>query len=211
MMDFKRHNRIFLILLSALFVLAVAQKTTAEPTKANVYKIKAAFLYNFIKFVDWPEDKIADSNDVITIGIIGNDPFEDAFEPIKAKKVKDKTLVIKHFPSIITYKARYKKDEYKADYGDAFKKCHLLFISSSEKEHIEEIINLVEGGSVLTVGETAGFIEAGGIINFVMEQKKVRFEINNAAAKQAELKMRSQLLRLAKKVIDEKTPKDAEK
>ena len=77
----------------------------------------------------------------------------------------------------------------------------MLFISSSEKEHLKEIVNLVKDGSVLTVGEMAGFMEAGGIINFVMDKKKVRFEINNAAAKRSKLKLRSGLLKLAKRVI----------
>jgi len=80
----------------------------------------------------------------------------------------------------------------------------VLYVCASEKEHLKEIINIVEGSSVLTVGDTDGFLEAGGIINLLIEDKKVRFEVNVTAAEKANLQIRSQLLRLAKRVVKEK-------
>ena len=86
---------------------------------------------------------------------------------------------------------------------EALKKCHLLFICSSEKDNLFDIIDLVKNQSVLTVGETPGMLKAGGIINFLLEENKVRFEINLIAARQSKLTVRSQLLRLAKTVIED--------
>jgi len=81
----------------------------------------------------------------------------------------------------------------------------LLFICRSEKEQLGKIINIVKDHNVLTVGDMNDFLESGGIINFVIDDQKVRFEINNNAAKQEKLNIRSKLLRLAKKVIEEET------
>ena len=83
------------------------------------------------------------------------------------------------------------------------KKCHLLFICSSENDDLPDILNIVKNNNVLTVGETGDFLKTGGIINFLLEENKVRFEINLIAARDAKLTIRSQLLRLAQRVIDE--------
>jgi len=192
---------IFVVSVLALFVGPIAPQAWADPASSKEYQIKAAFLYNFIKFVDWPKEKLPDANEPITIGIIGKDPFGKAFEPVKDKKVKGKRVVVKRFKSMTELK---QGENDKADLETAIetlRKCHLLFVCASEQKHFKEITKWVKDHSVLTVGDTKGFLEFGGIINFLVEDKKVRFEINAAAAKQAKLKIRSQLLRLAKKVI----------
>lgn len=206
----KTKARIFVVLALVLFVVPIVAQAQEESAPSREYQIKAAFLYNFIKFVDWPKEKTADSNEPIIIGIIGKDPFGNAFEPIKDKPVKGKKLIINWFKGFEEPKKSGEKDKSKLQREiEALRKCHLLFICSSEKENFEEIIETLKGSSVLTVEETAGFLESGGIINFVMEEKKVRFEINNAAAKRAKLKIRSQLLRLAKRVVEEKPSHEA--
>jgi hypothetical protein len=154
--------------------------------------------------VDWPEEKVADSNEPITICILGKDPFENAFAPLKGKQAKNRKVVIKRFKGFEELKNPSPKD--KAEMQriiNAIRKCHVLFICSSEKEELKETINSVKNHSVLTVGETQGFLEAGGVINFLMEEEKVRFEINLAAARRAKLKISSKLLRLAKRVVEE--------
>ncbi|OHB62181.1 MAG: hypothetical protein A2167_01735 [Planctomycetes bacterium RBG_13_46_10] len=199
-MRIKAYNLIvlFFILFMALFV----TKAQADPTTSREYQVKAAFLYNFIMFVDWPVEKMADINDPIIVGIIGNDPFGDAFEPVKDKKVKDKNVVLRRFKGLEELKKSAEKDSAQLNAQiKALKECHVLFICSSEKIHLKEIISLVENNGVLTVADTDGFIEAGGIINFVMEDKKVQFEINIVASEKARLKISSKLLRLAKRVI----------
>ncbi len=185
---------IFVVLALALFAAPISVQAQDDSAQNREYQVKAAFLYNFVKFVDWPKEKVADGNEPIIIGVIGKDPFGKAFDPIKNKQVKGKKVVINRFKGL--EELRKSGEQIKA-----IRKCYLLFICSSEKEKLREIINLVKDDSVLTVGEVKGFLETGGIINFLVEEKKVVFEINNHAAKQAKLKIRSKLLRLAKRVI----------
>ncbi len=196
---------IFVVVAVPLCVARGAAKAQPDSTSNREYQIKAAFLYNFIKFVDWPKEKIADSNEPITVGIIGKDPFGKAFEPIMNKKVKNRKVVIKRFSSFEELKKSGQNRDAEAQRQiKALRKCHLVFICSSEEKKHKDIINLVKDHHVLTVGDTKDFLESGGIINFLTEEKKVRFEINIAAAKQSKLKIRSQLLRLAKRVVEEK-------
>jgi hypothetical protein len=198
-MKIKAYRLIFLAM--ALIAASITTKARAESTSSREYQIKAAFLYNFIKFVDWPEEKTAGSDNTINIGIIGEDPFEDAFEPIKDKRIKGRNVVIKRFKSIKELKKNGGKGKPELHPEiDAIKKCHLLFICSSEKKNSGEIIKALNDSSVLTVGETAGFLEDGGIIKFIMEEQKIRFEINATTAEETKLKIRSKLLRLARKV-----------
>lgn len=188
--------RLYILLLTSFcFALVAAPRVHADSEKSKEYQIKAAFLYNFIKFVDWPKEKPSDEK-TITIGIIGKSPFGKAFEPLKNKQVKDKKVIIKQFQSLEESKLTSKQIE-------TIRKCHVLFVCSSEKQQLRKIINSVKDRSVLTIGDTNGFLESGGIINFVIEDQKVYFEINNKTAKKAKLNIRSKLLRLAKKVIEE--------
>ena len=203
-------NKIYILVLlvsTAITPLDVAQ---ASSKYNKEYQIKAAFLYNFVKFVDWPKEKVADSNDVITIGIIGKNPFGNALDSIKGKRVKDRKVVIKRFKGFKEPGETGEKDESELRRKiEALRKCHLLFICSSEKKNLKEIMNSVKDHSVLTIGETKDFLESGGIINFLIEEKKIRFEINITAAKKAKLKIRSNLLKLAKRVVKEKPSEKA--
>jgi hypothetical protein len=191
------------ILLVWLFLLTVTQPVQAEEDTADSeYQIKVAFLYNFLKFVDWPESKATDPNKPIIVGIIGQDVFHDAFDNTKNRTIEGRKVIINKFKGIVELqKTDSIKDSGQHPDIEAIRKSHLLFICPSEKDYITKILKSVEGNSILTVADTQGFLEAGGIINLVMEENKVRFEINMAAAKKAKIQIRSQLLRLAKKVI----------
>jgi len=174
------------------------------------YRIKAAFIYNFIKFVDWPEpaaaeadQKAGDNNKPITIGIIGKNPFGKAFETITKKKIQGKKVIIKYFGGFAKNSTKYKNSgETKYKDADALKGCRVLFVSPSENEYCKEIIDIVKDNCVLTVGENKDFLKTGGIIEFATEEKKVKFGINLIAAENAQLDISSKLLRLAKKVIE---------
>ncbi len=203
---------ILIVLAMALLVVPIVPEALADSTRSQEYKIKAAFLYNFIKFVEWPKGEIGDSNEPITIGILGKCPFENAFELLKDKQAKNRKVVIKRFKGFKELKNSSPND--KAELQriiNAIRKCHVLFICSCQKEELKEAIDSVKNHSVLTVGEVKGFLETGGVINFLMEENKVRFEINLAAAKRAELKISSKLLRLAKRVVKEESPEEKEK
>jgi hypothetical protein len=179
-----------------LFAASLAAETQTGSEVNREYQVKAAFLYNFIKFVDWPEET-SDTNKPIIIGIIGKDSFGDAFEPIKDKPVKDRKVIIKRFEGLSQMDKSGKHPQ-----TEAIRECDLLFICSSEKGKLKETLDLLKDRSVLTIADMPGFLEAGGIVNFVIEENKVGFEINVAAAENAKLKIRSQLLRLAKRVVE---------
>ena len=171
------YARVFLVLwLAASFSLAPGLR--AQNASQREYEIKAAYLYNFIKYVDWPS-----YGDTISIGVLGYDPFGTALAPLNGKVVKGRRLVIKHLDSV-----------------REAQQCQIIFVSSSEKQRLQEIFESLRSARVLTVGETQGFADGGGIINFIEENNKVRFEINADAARRTGLNISSELLKLARLV-----------
>jgi hypothetical protein len=207
--DMNKAKIITPLVLVMLLTLVTGAAEDSEPSKE--YQVKAAFIYNFIKFVDWPEpaaaeaDQKTDNDDKqIIIGIIGRDPFGLAFEAVTKKKIRDKQVILKQFDGFAGNSTEYKADgktRYRYKEADALKACQVLFVCPSESRYFEEIIDIVKDNCVLTIGETKDFLETGGIIEFATEQKKVKFEINLIATEQAKLKISSKLLRLAKRVI----------
>lgn len=197
----------YIILLAVLLglFLAAAPLTYAKDSSYKEYDIKAAFIYNFMKFVSWPDDpkkgdeeKDVNSDEPIVIGVIGRNPFGKSMDAILKKKIKGREIVLLE---LMGYDKGY--DEKKKEYWQAeeLEECRLLFVSSSEKKYAEKILAMVDGKDILTVSETDKFLDRGGIINFVEHKNKIRFEINITAAKRADLKVRSQLLRLAMNVV----------
>ena len=172
------------ILLVTVSLAPVATAAFAQPPTAGSveYQVKAALIYNFAKFIDWPADAAA--GDTLVIGVLGQDPFGPALEALQRKTVKDKPIRVKRFAAL-----------------DALERCHILFISSSEADHLPEILAAISGDSVLTVGETESFAEAGGVIRLVNRRTKVRFQINVRAGESSGLRISSQLLRLAE-IVD---------
>ena len=156
----------------------------AQSQGTGEYQVKAAFLYNFAKFVEWPSEAFINVRTPLVVGVIGDDPFgSDLERMINGKTVNGRQMTIKRLK-----------------WGQNLRDCHILFISSSERNRLAQIIENLRGASVLTVGEMDKFAEQGGHINFIMENNKVRFEINASAAEQARLKISSRLLVLAKTV-----------
>jgi hypothetical protein len=172
-----------LIVLFAAFVVASSTTNAYAQPQTREYEVKAAFLYNFAKFVEWPAEVFQETGAVIIIGVLGEDPFGTSLETIEGKTIEGRKVVTKRFRS-----AR-----------DA-QVSHILFISSSEKDRLAEVVKSLKGIRVLTVGETERFVEVGGIINLYIESNKVRFEINVDSAERAGLKISSRLLGLAKVV-----------
>jgi hypothetical protein len=169
------------LLLVILLATSLAPITQAQT--ANEYQLKAAFLYNFAKFVEWPPDAFSGGTPLV-VGLIGDDPFGGAIDQaISGKTVNGHQLTIQRLK-----------------WGQNLRACHILFIGSSERKRLAQIIESLRGAGVLTVGEMDKFVEQGGLINFVMEDSKVRFEVNADAAEQARLKISSRLLALAKTV-----------
>jgi hypothetical protein len=163
-------------------------------------EIKAVFLYNFLKFTEWPEDKPSEPN-MITIGIIGKDEFGNLFDAVSNKPINNKTLAIKRFGKFgdLCRKTNGNVQNPCANLED-LKKCHLLFVCKSETPQLKQILGVVSNSGVLTAGECEEFLDAGGMINFIQSEDKVVFEINTTAAKQAKIQINSRVLRLAKRV-----------
>ena len=163
-----------------LCLAALVQSLPAQAIRLSEYQIKASFLFNFTKFVEWPQDAFSTDEKVLTIGILGNDAFGNAFKSIVEQKVMGRRVQVQHL----------NRDE-KVD------NCQVLFISDSEKEHLPQILQRVNGTRILTVGETEDFTRQGGMINLVRQKNKMHIEVNVAAAERAGLKLSSRLLKLA--------------
>jgi hypothetical protein len=167
-------------------VMLLLSGSPAQSSAAGEYQIKAAFLYNFAKFVEWPPSGFSDASAPLRICVLGQDPFGQELRKIANDK------------SINGHKLQVDRV---ADLQMA-KTCHILFTAISEKAELKRIFESLRGADVLTVGDTKGFAELGGIINFVLENNRVQFEVNHKAAEQAGLKISSKLLNVAKLVID---------
>ena len=147
------------------------------------YAIKAAYLYHFGAYVQWPARSFADSEAPFVIGVVGTDPFGHVLDQIaRTKRIDGRPIVVKRFASM-------------ADYAP----CHILFVpSSAGPAEKAAAIRKAHGTAVLLVGENPGFARQGGTIGFFVEENKVRFEINLEVAKRQQLRISSKLLSLAK-------------
>ena len=173
---------IAIVILPSLGLQAHAQDSSVS----SEYLIKAGFIYNFANLVQWPANAFAQPDSPIVIGILGEDPFGTVLDRVLAgKRVNSRVFLVKRLKSVVD-----------------LKECHILFVSSSEIAHLTEAIHLVKGMPILTIGEIPGFAKRGGIINLVLEDNKVHFEINVEAAKEADLTISSRLLALARIVQD---------
>ena len=160
---------------------------TAQTVTPKEYKVKAAFLYNFAQFVEWPPVAFGDAQSPLVIGIIGDDPFDGYLdELVRGEKVNGRPLRVQRCHSVEEIKTNT---------------CHVLFISKSEMGQLDEILAGVKGRNILTVGEAEGFTTRGGMIRFATEQSKIRLRINVEAAKAVNLTISSKLLRLAEIVV----------
>ncbi len=153
----------------------------AESASDQEYRLKAAFLYNFGKFVEWPAKSFPDARTPFTVCVIGKDPFRGALDDIKDKSIGGRSMSVRGIAGI-------------EDAGQ----CHILFISSSEKENLPSILKVIRNKSILTVGDTKSFAESGVMINLSLSDNKISLEINPIAAEQAALKISSKLLQLGR-------------
>ena len=150
------------------------------------YRVKAAFIYNFARFVEWPDTGPTESTPPFVIGILGADPFGTTLDELIADKgVNGRSLIVKRF-----------EDE------RALEPCSILFVGARAARRLPQILERIGGQPVLTVGQSDRFTERGGIIRFFDEDNHVRFEINVDAAQRAGLLISSKLLALARVVHD---------
>lgn len=162
-------------LVSGVFVPAATAEALQE------YELKAAFLYNYALYVEWPQGLNMKPQNSFEMCVLGEDPFGSSLEKVLGPKhVDGRPIAIRRIPNAGTASS-----------------CHLLYISPSEKKNVGAILSAIAGDAVLTVSDIPGFTKRGGMINFVLHEDKIRFFINNQAASDEGLKISSQLLKLA--------------
>jgi len=158
-----------------------------EPSREYVYK--AGFLCKFLLFTRWPEDVFADSNTEITIGVLGKNPFGDAFEPVIGEEFNGRPLFVKFFGQDTP--------------AETLRECHLLFIvPTQDRTDMRRTLTSLEGSHVLTVSDSEDFVEDGGMIGFVQTRDRIGFEIHKSAASKAGVNFSSKLLRVATRVVE---------
>ena len=176
------HNALrFLVVLLCLIAGLFPQARAADDQSLE-YQVKAAFLLNFTKFTEWPSSVFPDANSPFTICILGVDPFGSSLEQIiRGEAVGGHRMAIQ----------RVKR-------GSRPQGCQVLFISKIERETGTVLAGL--GSGVLTVGEGDGFLQDGGMISFIIENRRTRFDVNPTTAENAGLKLSSRLLSVARSV-----------
>ncbi len=167
-----------------IFVLATVLPVFGQVSE---YAVKAAYLLNFVWFVNWPEKVYDDEDGAIEIGILGDDPFGDTLDNMaKGKVINGHSIIIRRFENF---------DEGQAE---KLRKCHLLFICYSEKNSLPGILRILKGAPVLTVSEIEKFPLLGGMILFDQEGQRITLAINPKAAQKAKLEISSKLLQVSK-------------
>jgi hypothetical protein len=174
-----RKTFLFLVALSCGLVPCLAGTQGVAPE----YEVKAAFLFNFTKFVEWPPSAFTDEHSLLKICVLGENPFGKTLRSLTDDEVGGRRLSLVHPESL-----------------NNLESCHVLYVSRSERERLGPVLAALRNAPVLTVGDTPGFIDQGGMINFILEGSKVRFDVNQEAAERAGLKISSRLLALAKHV-----------
>jgi hypothetical protein len=177
------------MILLAVFplLLAGAGKRTGAQTAAEEYRVKAAFIFHFAQLVDWPPEKATGTDNSLVLCTLGEDPFQGMLEgTVGGKAIGNRILRIRHLGE-----------------PQGMQACQIVFLGRAQSKRIPMLVSTLHNAPVLTVGETAGFLDAGGMIDFLIEDHKIRFEVNVGAAESADLKIGSRLLVLAQRVVGE--------
>ena len=169
-------------ILGAACLLVTSAFSFGGPTQsapANEYQVKAAFLFNFAKFVSWPAQAFRDANTPLVIGVLGRDPFGSHLDDtVRGERINNRQLVVRRYHS-----------------AAEIDKCHVLFISRSESDRLDQIVAALQHRTLLIVTDAEGG-KRGVIIRFITEGNRIRFKIDAEAAKAANLTISSKLLRL---------------
>lgn len=167
-----------------LLALACASAEAQADSRAEEYNVKAAFLFHFAQFVEWPGGAFQNTVSPLVYCTIGEDPFQGALEvTLNGKVIGSHSLQVRHLKE-----------------ASEAQGCHVVFLGKV-KRRVPEELAILQGNPILTVGETEQFVKDSGMIGFCMEENKIRFNINLEAAEKANLKISARLLMLAKTVI----------
>jgi YfiR/HmsC-like len=187
----RRRNRFLLFAaIAAATFFSAAPSGSAQQSKPEEYQVKAVYLFNFGRFIEWPESAI--KGQTFTICVLGQDPFGRVLDAtVAGEAINNRKLVARRIGSV-------------RDATD----CQILFVSSSEAPRVTEIVTAVSKTGTLTVSDAPGFTNKGGMIEFVLTGNKVRFDVNLTAAEKEGLAISSQLLKVAANVRKDASPSD---
>jgi len=169
---------------AALLVVCAVPQLTAEPGTVTEPQVKAAYLYNFAKFVEWPTSGTSGAP-LLSIALLGKGAGSEPFEALSGRLVKGRRVVVRQISRI-----------------EDCSGCQVVFIMPSERTRLKEILRAVPATGVLTVSDIKNFCSQGGMIGLVSRNDKVQFEVNLAAAERAGLKLSSQMLKLALSIVE---------
>jgi hypothetical protein len=171
-------RRFFLVLLGAwCMVFFTLDHARAQSRSATEYQVKAAFIYNFTKFIEWPEGTFDNATAPVILCVAPSNPLTEIFSSLNNMTVGGRKIEVRFCNDI-----------------SDIKKCHILFLASFDKTFIKERLEISQDKGILTIGEAKEFSQLGGIINFFIEKGRLRFEFNLEASRNAGLKVGSQLL-----------------
>lgn len=180
--------RRFRVMLARLLLFSGALPGVLEAAPTREYQVKAVFLFNFAQFVDWPADSFPSATSPVVIGVLGTDPFDGLLEEaVRGETAHGRPLVIQRYGRA-------------SDVGV----CHVLFIGPKDEANLAQILRELQGRNILTVGESENFANSGGVIRFLTDKGKIRLRINVDAARDANLRLSSKLLRPAEIVHSRK-------
>jgi hypothetical protein len=171
--------------LAVLISIAGSRWISTQASASSEYQVKAAFLFHFAQFVDWPPEAFKDGVSPLTYCTVGEDPFHGALDAsLNGKTIGGRPVRVLHYKE-----------------AREIQGCQVLFVGMADKKFVSATVASLNGSPVLTVGESSQFAQQGGMIGFLLEDNKVRFEINLDAAERGKLKISARLLALAKTVI----------
>jgi hypothetical protein len=183
--EHQRSRRFGILVLATWTSLSIAWRASAEANPSSEYAIKAAFLFHFAQFAEWPPTAFRDPNAPLIFCTLDEDEFHGALdESISGKTIGNRPLRAQHLKQI-----------------EQVEGCQVVFVGAGDKRRIPALLASLKDSPVLTVGETEHFAQEGGMIGLCLEENKIRFEINLGSVEHAKLKLSSRLLALAKTVI----------
>jgi uncharacterized protein DUF4154 len=170
-----------------LTTMSLMSHAVAAETNSKEGKLKTAYLFNFLRFIEWPDD----SNRTINLCVIGDKAsYHNSLLSLETQSLNNNAINVDIYEDI------------NSEESIKLEKCQLIFFTDliTKKENV--IIKVIQSSPILTVGENSGFMKHGGMINFVQSNDKIRFEINMIAVKKTDIRVSSKILRLAERVIE---------
>jgi hypothetical protein len=175
-------SRLFRFMLLLLLVIPATSTSLGQGAPSRENQVKAAFIYNFAQFVEWPDDAFLGNGAPFVIGVLGDGGLQGELErTLKGKTAGGREFAVRSFARV-------------AD----IQRCHILFVGAAEQGRAQEVIQKVTRQGTLTVGDFDGFTAASGVVRFMTEDNKLRFEVNVDAANDERLRVSSKLLKLAR-------------